>query len=166
MVTLEKALHGKVVLAGVGMLGRGDDAFGPLLARRLSDTSNLRVIDCGDRLEDFTGDIVREAPDTILVADAVDMGCKPGSFALFTADDLRDESGGTHHGSLKVTMNYLKARTGATVLLCGMQPAAVTDRDVLSPEVSSGLESLLSILRGWSVQRGSTSTIQLERACP
>ena len=48
----------------------------------------MSTLDCGDRPEDFTGDIARQRPDTVLIADAVEMGASPGDVALLEAEDL------------------------------------------------------------------------------
>jgi hydrogenase maturation protease len=143
---LDALLPGKIVLCGVGCLGRGDDGFGPLLARRLCGTPGLEVLDCGDRLEDYTLDVARAEPDTVLVADAVDLHARPGDVALLGPDALPRAAGDTHRASLRVAMEYLGMRTGAKVLLLGVQPAVLTDRDELSPELSATLERVAEIL--------------------
>lgn len=146
MAVFEEALRGKVVLAGVGVVGRGDDGVGPLLARRLANAGRLCALDCGERLEDYTGDIARERPDTVLIADAVEMGRAPGSVALLEAEDLSQGGSDTHRASLRAVMEYLAQRTGAAVYLCGIQPRAVADRRALSEPVEAALEALARLL--------------------
>jgi hydrogenase 3 maturation protease len=150
MERIANILEGRVVLAGVGAIERGDDGFGPMLARRLSGLPHLRALDCWDRLEDYTGDIAREDPDTVLIADAVDLGAEPGRFAVLEAESLASFAGGTHGASLAVTMRYLEQRTGAAVFLIGMQPAVISDQHSLSPAVSAGMEALAAFFRSWS----------------
>ncbi len=150
LARIAEILEGRVVLAGVGVVERGDDGFGPLLARRLAGLPNLCALDCEERLEDHTGDIAREDPDTVLIADALDLGVEPGRCALVSAGALASFDGGTHRASLATTMRYLEQRTGAAVFLIGMQPAVITDRPALSPAVAEGLEALAALLRSWS----------------
>jgi hydrogenase maturation protease len=147
MNILNSKISGKVVLAGVGCLDRGDDGFGPVLVRRLAGVPCLITLDCGDRLEDFTGDIARQRPDTVLIADAVDMGASPGDVALLEAEDLPLGAGDTHRAPLRAVMEYLKIRTGATVLLLGVQPAVISDGWKLSPRVAFSINRLERILR-------------------
>ncbi len=156
MERIADILEGRVVVAGVGTVGRGDDGFGPLLARRLSGLPNLRAVDCEDRLEDYTGDIAREDPDTVLIADAVDLGVEPGRFAVLEAESLASFAGGTHRASLETTMRYLEQRTGAAVFLIGMQPAVIADQRSLSPAVSAGIGALASFFGSWSSHREET----------
>ena len=142
-----KRISGKVVLAGVGCLDRGDDGFGPVLACRLAGVPGFDTLDCGDRLEDFTGDIAQLQPDTVLIADAVEMGASPGDVALLEAADLPLGIGDTHRAPLRAVMEYLKIRTGAVVLLLAVQPAHLSDARRLSPEVLSTIDGLENVLR-------------------
>jgi hydrogenase 3 maturation protease len=151
MNALNRRISGKVVLAGVGCLGRGDDGFGPVLVHRLAGVPCLNTLDCGDRLEDFTGDIAQQRPDTVLIADAVDMGASPGDVALLEAEDLPLGASNTHRATLRAVMEYLKIRTGATVLLLGVQPAHISDVRKLSPQVISSIDLLEKILRAGNV---------------
>jgi hydrogenase 3 maturation protease len=147
MNALSRRISGKVVLAGVGCLGRGDDGFGPVLVRRLAGVACMSTLDCGDRLEDFTGDIAQQRPDTVLIADAVEMGASPGDVALLEAEDLPLGTGDTHRAPLRAVMEYLTIRTGATVLLLGVQPAHISDARELSPQVLSSVDCLEKFLR-------------------
>jgi len=145
MQILGRTLPGRVVVAGVGCSGRRDDGCGPVLARRLADLSALRAMDCGDRPEDFTADIAGEQPDTVVLADAVDMGAPPGSVAWLEETDVPDEPADTHRSSLRMLMQYLRFRTGAEVVLLGIQPAVVSEGFELSPPVEASVERLVSL---------------------
>lgn len=145
MQILGRTLKGRVVLAGVGCFGRRDDGCGPILARRLADLSGLCAMDCGDRPEDFTADIARERPDTVVLADAVDMGAPPGSVAWLEEVDVPDEPADTHRASLRMLMQYLRFRTGADVVLLGIQPAVVSEGFELSSPVAASVERLVSL---------------------
>jgi len=139
-------LRGRIVLAGVGCRGRGDDALGPVLARRLAGVSRIHAIDCGDRLEDWVGDIARESPDTVLVVDAVDFGGRPGAIAVVEADSLARSVLDTHRATLATAMAYLRWRTGADVLLVGVQPSPVGHDGAIGPEVAATIDSLACLL--------------------
>ena len=141
---LGRTLSGRVLVAGVGRVDRLDDGAGPVLARRLASASGIRTLDCGDRLEDFTGDIARLRPDIVLVADAVDLRAAPGSLALIEADKLPADLN-SHRASLRTAMEYLKLRTHAKVLLLAVQPAQVADGVGLSKEVGATLDLLVDL---------------------
>jgi hydrogenase 3 maturation protease len=129
-----------------------------MLARRLADHSRLRAMDCGDRPEDFTADIARERPDTIVLADAVDMGAPPGSVAWLEEADVPDRPADTHRASLRMLMQYLRLRTGADVVLLGIQPAVVSEGLELSPPVAGSVERLVSLF----TTRGQPGEVAVE----
>jgi len=139
-----RTLSGKVLVAGVGRVDRLDDGAGPLLARRLASVPGIRTLDCGDRLEDFTGDIARLKPDIVLVADAVDLRAAPGSIALLDADQLPADLN-SHSSTLRTAMEYLRLRTHAEVVLLAIQPAQVADGVGLSTEVGATLDLLVDL---------------------
>lgn len=141
-----RTLSGRIVVAGVGRVDRRDDGAGPVLARRLASVPGIETLDCGDRLEDFTGDIARLRPDILLVADAVDMRAAPGSLALLEARDLPHAING-HDGTLRTAMEYLKSRAHAEVLLLAIQPAEVGDGVGLSAEVRATVDLLVDLFR-------------------
>jgi hydrogenase 3 maturation protease len=148
MWVLDQRVSGAVVVAGVGCTGRGDDGFGPALAAGLAGAVGVLAIDCGERPEDFTGDIARRNPDTILIADAVDMGAEPGEVALIDASELPSGACDTHRPTLRAVMEYLQWRTGATVLLLGVQPGSLTAPG-LSPAVAASTDRLQRILEAY-----------------
>jgi hydrogenase 3 maturation protease len=141
---LGRTLSGKVLVAGVGRVDRLDDGAGPLLARRLASIPGMKTLDCGDRLEDFTGDIARLRPDIVLVADAVDLRAAPGSMALLEADKLPADFN-SHRATLRTAMEYLKRRAHADVLLLAIQPARVADGVGLSTEVRATVDMLVDL---------------------
>jgi hydrogenase 3 maturation protease len=137
----------RVVVAGVGCRNRGDDAFGPVLAARLR-AAGAPAFDCGDRVEDWTGDIAAARPDAVLVADAIDLHARPGTVALVGADALPPGCGETHGAPLHALLRYLEDRTGATVRLLGVQPVSLAAGNVLSPEVAAAVDRLALLLGG------------------
>ena len=115
-----------------------------MLARRLASVPGINALDCGDRLEDFTGDIARLRPDFVVVADAVDLRAAPGSMALLDSNRLPADVD-THGGSLRTAMEYLRLRTHAEVLLLAIQPARVADVVGLSNEVWTTVDLLVDL---------------------
>jgi len=119
---LQACLQGTAVLMGIGNRWRGDDAAGPEVIARLAGRARALCIDAGDAPERHLGEAVEGPPDGILLVDAVDFGGGPGEVALFGLEDLPATLGTTHDVPLSVLMRYLRAMTGADVLLLGLQP--------------------------------------------
>lgn len=145
---LGRTLSGRVLVAGVGRVDRCDDGAGRVLARRLASVPGIVALDCGDRLEDFTGDIARLHPDIILVADAVDLRSPPGSVALLEPSTLAPATIDGHRATLAPAMEYLAMRTGATVLLLAIQPSRVADGVGLSAPVEGTVGVLADLFMG------------------
>lgn len=146
MERLLEGLAGPVVLVGVGRADRGDDGFGPALARALAGCEGLDVLDCGDRPEDYTAEIVRSEPRSILIADAVRMGARPGETALLDATALESGWGETHRASLRALMHYLEWRSGARVWLLAAEPGPIADGDELGPEMAATVTRLAAVV--------------------
>ena len=119
---LQACLQGTAVLMGIGNRWRGDDAAGPEVIARVAGRAEARCIDAGDAPERHLGEAVEGAPGSILLVDAVDFGGPPGEVALFGLEDLPARLGTTHDVPLSVLMEYLRAMSGADVLLLGIQP--------------------------------------------
>ncbi|MDD5566369.1 MAG: hydrogenase maturation protease [Candidatus Omnitrophica bacterium] len=134
------------LIVGVGNVLRGDDAFGSLLAQRLTDKLTIKVMDTGSAPENYLGKIVKEGPRVVLLIDAVDFGALPGQMRLF---DLRICSTRsvffTHSLAPDFLNSFLQQASGARAYLLAVQPASLGLGDPLSPALSAGLD----ILENW-----------------
>jgi hydrogenase maturation protease len=77
-----------ILIAGVGNIFLGDDAFGSEVARRLSERSlpaNVRVIDFGIRGLDLAYALLDEY-DAVILIDATQRGEPPGTLYLIEPD--------------------------------------------------------------------------------
>lgn len=102
------------LLVGVGCDLRGDDAFGPLLARRLA-AAGLPALDGGTSPESFTGPVLRSAAEVVLLADAGRSGAPPGALRLLEPGEIRQGGTSTHDPGLRILAEYLEARRPLTV---------------------------------------------------
>lgn len=81
----------RILVAGLGNLFRGDDAFGSEVARRLMTRdlpSNVRVFDFGTRGYDFAFALA-QGYRSVLIVDSVSRGAVPGT--LFVIQPEQDE---------------------------------------------------------------------------
>ena len=113
------------LLVGIGNDLRGDDAFGPLLARRLL-ARGLPAIDAGMAPENVTGPIRRAAPEVLILADATDLGEPVGTVRLLRAGDLAEGGTSTHDPSLTMLLAYLEAQTEHAPEVCFLAAQAGT----------------------------------------
>ncbi len=144
--TLSKALLGRVAILCVGNPLRGDDAAGPTLAERLEVQEPWRVFDAGPAPENWIGPVCAHQPDVVLAVDAVPSDQPPGSIACWPVADLAEGAPSTHAPSLAMSLRMIEQRTGAAVLVLGIQPQQVEFGRPLSPPVVAAVDALVEHL--------------------
>lgn len=124
---------------------RGDDGFGPELVKRIRGIP-VHAIDAGTTPENYLGPVARMRPNLVLVADAADMGGKPGEAALLSREEM-DQIGGfsTHTMSPALFMRQIEELCGARMLMLAVQPASTAFGQGFSSEVEACLEELVNL---------------------
>ena len=110
------------LLVGVGSDLRGDDAFGPLLARRLAE-AGFPALDAGTSPESMTGPIVRSGAEVLILADVGNLGAPAGTLRLLVPEDVAPGGTSTHDPSLRLLIAYLEAQRPFTVRILAVEPA-------------------------------------------
>ena len=149
---LAPLLERRWLLVGVGNVLRGDDGFGPFLARAL-DERGLPALDGGPAPENLTGPILRAAPEVLLLADAADFGAEPGALRLVDPAELDTGSGSTHDPGFDLLLDYLGRNREMEVALIAAQPATLEFGAVMSPAVEDALDRAADVIA--SVTDGS-----------
>ena len=152
MVELKEKLKGRVLILGVGNPLKQDDRAGPHFVRNFKlqnpkSKHNVELLDAGVAPENYTGEIKKLKPDTLLVVDAIDFGGKPGSIKVFRGEEIGIHSFSTHNISLKTFIDFLKMDLpNLSVTVVGIQPKQAGFGENLSPEVGSAIEELCTNL--------------------
>ncbi|KXA99751.1 hypothetical protein AKJ48_01770 [candidate division MSBL1 archaeon SCGC-AAA261O19] len=139
----------QVAILGVGSELRGDDAAGVKVVRNLKeklDSPKLLLIDAGSVPENFTSKVRNFNPTHIILIDAVDFGEEPGKIAHVNPEDIVGQVTSTHRLPLSILMNYLRERTGAEVILIGIQSAQVKMGSEMTAQVEDGVRELVGFL--------------------
>lgn len=112
------------------------------------------AIDAGLAPENVTGTVKKLRPRAIVFLDALVFRDRPpGAPEIVEFDEVRHCGGPSHVLSLDVVMEYLKKETGADVLMIGVQPGRIEDREGLSPGMRESLQKVASrILRALKVE--------------
>jgi hydrogenase 3 maturation protease len=139
-------IQGNVVIMGIGNPCRGDDAAGSLVARRISDASDVRVIDAQDVPEDYLGLVVNQQPDTVVLIDSVELDSAPGSVALLDKDQMAGYWPSTHRVPICLLMNYLERETNARTFLIAIQPRQTVFLEPMSEEVYTSVARIAEVL--------------------
>jgi hydrogenase maturation protease len=127
------------LLVGVGSDLRGDDAFGPLLARRLA-AAGLPALDAGTSPESVTGPILRSGAEVLILADVGNLGAPPGTLSLLTPESVAPGGTSTHDPSLTLLVAYLQAQRPITVRILAVEGARKGLGTPVSPQVLRAID--------------------------
>ncbi len=174
----------RILIAGIGNIFFGDDAFGVEVAQRLARRQlpeGVRVVDFGIRGFDLTYALL-DGYEAIILVDAVPRGGPPGSLYVLELDcddPSESQNGGTlleMHRLDPVKVLSLAAQMGAKVkrlLLVGCEPAASGDEEDMHDGLSDAVrlavdraiplvESLaLRLLRGEKIEARNDPALSL-----
>jgi hydrogenase 3 maturation protease len=143
---LGAGLRGDVVVIGIGNPLRGDDAAGSLVARRVSNTPGVFVIDAEEVPENCLQVVVNRQPETIVLIDAVAMGSEPGSVALLDRNQLAGYWPSTHRVPVSLLVSVLGRETRARIFLIGIQPAHTEFLKPVSAAVAASVAEVAGML--------------------
>ncbi len=143
---LQEKLTGKVAILCVGSRSRGDDMFGPLVARRVAGKVAAEVIDAENVPENYLGKIAKLAPDVVLLVDSAHFGGQAGEIRLLDPQELNESSFSTHSASLKLIEEYLQAQCRSKVMLLAAQPKHVSFGQPPSKEMIGAVEQVSELL--------------------
>jgi len=142
----------RLVLA-VGNPHRGDDGVGPALLevlRGYADLTDVEMLDGGTG--GFELALVLEGREHVIVLDAADFAGAPGSWRRFTLEELLPESGeslATLHDAgvaQAIALSLALGHRPHRFSLYGIQPACLEPILGLSPEVTSAVSEVASVV--------------------
>jgi hydrogenase 3 maturation protease len=140
----------KNLVLTVGNDMMGDDAAGPLLARRLleSPLKGWDVLDGGNTPENVLFKIREGTPQRVIIVDAADMGIQTGGIRLIDKDQIGSGFLLTTH---TLPLNYLIEAMNEfvpRVEMIGIQPDVVAFGYPVSDRVKQAVERVYSWLQG------------------
>ena len=142
----------RLAVLGVGSILRGDDAAGIQIVERLleafpqEDYPNLSICAGGTAPENFSGNLRLFRPDHLLIVDAADAGCEPGSIVDIPRTEIGGPSFSSHMLPLKIMVDYLINETGTSVTMLGLQYKEIEFGTDLSPEMREAADELTEAL--------------------
>lgn len=140
---LAERLRGKrTVILGIGNPLQGDDAIGPAVVDYLQGRIDATLINAGEVPENYLSAIKAAQPEIVLIIAAVELGAEAGSLIVVDADRLRAIENFTRNPGLAYLAVMIQDKTGAEVLLVGVQPEGTSFAAKLSPPVRQVLENL------------------------
>ena len=145
---LEPILTPAAAIVCVGSDLNGDDAAGPLVARRLQGAIPWKLYDTQTAPESFLMKIARGNPDSVLLIDALHFGGDAGALHLFEADDISGQGPSTHGPAPMAFLEALQMIHPCSCAVLGIQPQRV---DVGSPPTDSLLAAVELIVQAFAI---------------
>jgi hydrogenase maturation protease len=149
----------RILVAGVGNVFCGDDAFGVVVVGRLTDLpAGVEARDFGLRARDLAYEL-QDGYDGLILIDATARGGPPGTLYLIEPDipDLPAACDG--HGVTASSVLALARQLGRCprAVVVGCEPATLEPAEGLSPAVeaavSPALERLRRLIAEWPTPR-------------
>ena len=131
----------------VGSRSRGDDIFGPLVARQIAGKISAEVIDAENVPENYLGKIAKLKPDVVLLVDSANFGGQAGQVRLLDPEDLDESSFSTHSASLKLIEEYFKAECNSKVMMLAAQGKHVNFGVPPSKEIVDAVDEVSQLLK-------------------
>jgi hydrogenase maturation protease len=149
--------RGRILVAGIGNIFLGDDAFGVEVVRRLRDAvlpPEVDVSDYGIRGMHLAYDLLDGRHDVLVLVDALPLDEPPGTLAVLQvdlddpnwslrpADVLHAPAADAHGMDPESVLRLLRGLGGSVdrVLVVGCQPAALGERMELSAPVAAAVD--------------------------
>ena len=138
----------KTVVVGVGNVLRGDDGAGVEVVRCLRVRGNLtaELIDAGSVPENYLGPITRSRPALVIIIDAADMGCPPGTVREVDSETADWPAFSTHSASLTPLVEFVRSECDARVRVIGVQPHTRELGAHMSPAVIAAVNRVVEML--------------------
>jgi hydrogenase 3 maturation protease len=141
---IKSKIKGRVSIAGIGNIIRGDDGLGPKFIELMKARSaGAGLFDCGTAPENYIFPILSTSCDTVVLIDAADMGIAPGGIRIFSLDEISTVSFSTHNPSPRLFTDLLKTgKDDLNIFVISIQPKTTALGAPLSKEVLQGLDTL------------------------
>ncbi len=133
------------LLIGIGNADRRDDGVGPYLARTFSDP-DWECLNAGIAPESYTSFIKKKNPRLIVLVDATEMELPPGSVRRLPLNRIDSFGSGTHAMPLSFFIKFLERDVRADMIVLGIQPEEIVNREGLSPVVEQAAKKVEKIL--------------------
>lgn len=147
----------KLLIAGIGNIFCGDDAFGSVVAQQLASVplpAGVTAVDFGIRSYDLAYAIA-EGCDAVIFIDAASGGGRPGALSLLELDPQKLAEAGAPvngHSLNPIAVLQMVRAFGGTLgrlFLLGCQPAILDREDgqlELSPEVAAAVPEAVRLI--------------------
>jgi hydrogenase maturation protease len=142
----------RILVAGIGNVFLGDDAFGVEVVRRLDSSTlpnGVDVVDYGIRGVHLAYDLLDGRHHTVVLVDAVPLDDAPGTLAVLEVDPtgggMPVDAHGMHPAAVLALLHDLGGAVDR-VLVVGCAPAVVEERMGLSEPVEAAVDEAVRLV--------------------
>jgi hydrogenase 3 maturation protease len=144
---LNKLRDSSTLILCIGNTLKGDDAAGPLVCQWLKAANvSAELLDAGTVPENYIQRIIKKAPRTLIVIDAIDFGAEAGTIRIFEPEQLNSLVVSTHTLSPRLFIEVIRRSIQLDVYFIGIQPAHTQLGQSASVAVSRAIEKLSAVL--------------------
>ena len=144
---LNKLCSSSTLILGMGNILKGDDGAGPLVCEQLKAAKiSAGLIDAGTVPENYIQRIIKKAPRTLIVIDAIDFGAEAGTIRIFEPEQLNSLVISTHTLSPRLFVDMVRQNIQVDVYFIGIQPAQTQLGQPVSAAVNKAIEKLSVVL--------------------
>jgi hydrogenase maturation protease len=145
----------RVLIAGLGNIFLGDDAFGVEVVRRLSVLGlpdDVRVIDVGIRSVHLAYELRERAYDTVILIDVISKGAEAGTLYVLEPDNDEDtfndrvtDGHAIHPHDIIALVRQLGGHLPRMILV-GCEPFRIGPDAGLSPRVAAAVDDAVALV--------------------
>ncbi|RLF51748.1 MAG: hydrogenase maturation peptidase HycI, partial [Thermoplasmata archaeon] len=110
----------------------------------------FKVIDCGVIPENYTADVKRLKPRTLVIVDAVEMNLEPGEIRVVPRERIGVMHISTHGIPVSLLINYLKQYVEDIVFI-GIQPKSMSGK--MTDSVKKNADFLVELLKNRNLDK-------------
>ena len=143
---LNKLRKSRTLIVGVGNTLKGDDGAGPILCQQLAGKTSAELIDAAMVPENYIQQIIKKAPQNLLIIDAIDFSSPPGTINIFKPGQLNSLVISTHTLSPRIFVDMITKEINVEVYFIGIQPAQTTLGQSLSNDITEAVRYLAEVL--------------------
>jgi hydrogenase 3 maturation protease len=144
---LKKLCSSSTLILGIGNILKSDDGAGPLVCQQLEAARiSAELIDTGTVPENYIHRIIKKAPRSLIIIDAIDFGAEAGTIRIFETEQLNSLVVSTHTLSPRLFIDFIRRSIRVDVYFIGIQPAQTQLGQPVSATVNRAIEKLTDVL--------------------
>jgi hydrogenase 3 maturation protease len=148
-LALEKINPAESIIVGIGNVLKKDDGVGTVLAERLLRNAKIPVLDTGNAPENYIGKIISFHKSVIIFLDAINFGAVPGTYKLFSINDVYDGNIASHTFSIGFIFDLIRSEIDCEAYVLGIQPFDIRFGSGLTDNVANVLDEITVLFEDW-----------------